>query len=92
MKNKIYHLADTVKLKKPHACKNNDWEILRLGADIRLKCMGCGHIVMLSRVEFNRRLKKVLTKANNPINVKNKYYVPKDQIVLPAFLKKKVNK
>lgn len=65
-----YNLADTVQMKKPHACQTNDWEILRMGADIKLKCMGCGHMVMMPRSEFNRKLKKVLTKANDPVNAK----------------------
>ena len=50
-----YNLADTVQMKKPHACQTNDWEILRMGADIKLKCMGCGHMVMMPRSEFNRK-------------------------------------
>ena len=41
-KNITFDLADTVEMKKPHACETNNWEVLRLGADIRLKCMGCG--------------------------------------------------
>ncbi|KRL63340.1 DUF951 domain-containing protein [Lactobacillus psittaci] len=84
MINKIdYQLADTVLMKKPHACQKNNWEILRLGADIRLKCMGCGHILMMPRNDFNKRIKKVLTKANDPVNAKLEYYLPKDKIVKP---------
>ncbi|MDF7639717.1 DUF951 domain-containing protein [Lactobacillus sp. ESL0791] len=78
-----YSLADTVQMKKAHACKSNDWEILRLGADIKLECMGCSRIVMMPRSEFNHKLKKVLTKANDPLNAKKKFYVPKEQIKLP---------
>lgn len=78
-----YNLADTVLMKKPHACKTNNWEILRLGADIRLKCMGCGHIVMMQRSKFAHNLKKVLTKANDPVNSKNELYVTKEEIALP---------
>lgn len=66
----IYNLADTVQMKKPHACQTNDWEILRMGADIKLKCLGCGRMVMMPRSEFNRKVKKVLTKANDPVNLK----------------------
>ena len=83
IKNDAYDLADTVQMKKPHACQTNDWEILRLGADIRLKCMGCGRVVMMSRAEFNRKVKKVLTKANDPVNKKKEQYLPKDQIMRP---------
>ena len=56
-KNITFDLADTVEMKKPHACQTNNWEVLRLGADIRLKCMGCGHQIMIARklVEKNTR-------------------------------------
>lgn len=52
-----YEVGDTVKLKKPHPCGSQEWEILRVGADFRLKCMGCGHQVMIDRrtVEKNTR-------------------------------------
>jgi hypothetical protein len=56
-----YAVGDIVKLKKPHPCGSSEWEILRVGADFRLKCMGCGHMVMVPRklVEKNDRgLKK----------------------------------
>mgnify|MGYP003293220313 CR=1 FL=1 len=42
-------MLDIVKLKKPHPCGSQEWEILRVGADFRLKCMGCGHMVMVTR-------------------------------------------
>lgn len=80
-----YALGDTVLMKKPHACQVNDWEILRIGADIKLKCMGCGHMVMMSRSDFNRKMKKLLTKANAPANLKKEQYVPKDSIARPNF-------
>ena len=38
-----YEVGDIVKLKKPHPCGSQEWEILRVGADFRLKCEGCGH-------------------------------------------------
>ena len=41
----VYEVGDIVKLKKPHPCGSQEWEILRVGADFRLKCMGCGHMV-----------------------------------------------
>ena len=52
-----YAVGDIVKLKKPHPCGSSEWEILRVGADLRLKCMGCGHMVMVPRnlVEKNDR-------------------------------------
>ena len=53
----ITEVGDIVKLKKPHPCGSYEWEILRVGADFRLKCMGCGHMVMVTRrlVEKNTR-------------------------------------
>lgn len=83
-KEVVYNLADTVLMKKPHACKTNNWEVLRLGADIRLKCMGCGHIVMMPRSKFVHNLKRVLTKANDPLNTKSEFYVPKTNIAYPS--------
>ena len=57
-----YKVGDIVKLKKPHPCGSQEWEILRVGADFRLKCEGCGHSVMLPRREFAKKMKKVLQK------------------------------
>lgn len=52
-----YQVGDIVKLKKPHPCGSREWEILRVGADFRLKCTGCGHQIMVPRklVEKNAR-------------------------------------
>ncbi|WP_066026524.1 DUF951 domain-containing protein [Enterococcus mundtii] len=58
----MYDLHDIVEMKKPHACQTNRWEIIRMGADIKIKCMNCGHIVMMPRREFEKKMKKVLEK------------------------------
>ena len=50
-------LGDTVRLKKPHPCGTNEWEVVRVGADIGLKCRGCDRKVMLVRSEFDRRFR-----------------------------------
>lgn len=52
-----YEVGKVVKLKKKHPCGSQEWEILRVGADFRLKCMGCGHQIMVPRkmVEKNTR-------------------------------------
>lgn len=57
----VYEVGDVVKLKKPHPCGSHEWEILRIGADFRLKCRGCGHQVMMARTlveKSTRGLKK----------------------------------
>ena len=63
-----YEVGDIVKLKTQHPCGSQEWEILRVGADFRLKCMGCGHQVMMPRrqVEKNtRELKNVAGEKKN---------------------------
>jgi hypothetical protein len=49
-----------VRLKKPHPCGANAWEIMRLGMDVKLRCGGCGQIVRLPRKKFERRVREVL--------------------------------
>lgn len=60
MLNKDYKLGSVVTMKKEHPCGYNEWTITRMGADIKIKCNGCGHTVMLSRIDFNKKLKKVI--------------------------------
>lgn len=59
-----YNVGDVVTLKKPHPCKSNDWEIMRVGADFRLKCMGCGHQIMISRKLVEKNTKKIRKKLD----------------------------
>ncbi len=61
----MYDLGDVVMRKKPHPCGANEWEIKRIGADMKITCQGCGRLVMLTRHDFDKRFKKVLRKAND---------------------------
>lgn len=61
---KDYDLNDIVEMKKAHPCGTNRWKIIRMGMDIKIECTGCRHIVMLPRREFERKMKKILEKAN----------------------------
>ncbi len=63
MADKEYALHDIVEMKKPHPCGTNRWQIIRMGMDIRIKCQGCQHSVMLPRREFTKKIKKVLERA-----------------------------
>lgn len=63
MKNN-YKLGSFVMMKKGHPCGNNEWKIIRLGVDIKIKCTKCGREVMLDRLEFEKKLKKVLGEEN----------------------------
>lgn len=55
-----YKLGNIVAMKKPHACKTNEWMITRVGVDIKLKCMGCNREIMLDRLEFEKKLRRIL--------------------------------
>ena len=57
-----YDLNDILELKKPHPCasKSKKWKVVRMGADIKIECLGCGNKVMLTRFDLNKRIKNVL--------------------------------
>ena len=63
MEAKQFGLNDIVKMKKQHPCGTNEWKIIRMGADIRIKCEGCQHSVMIPRREFEKKMKKVLKRS-----------------------------
>ncbi|GAA3410845.1 DUF951 domain-containing protein [Paenibacillus hodogayensis] len=63
MERKVFDLGDTVQMKKPHPCGTNEWEIIRMGMDIRIKCVHCKHSVLIPRAEFEKKMKKVLKTA-----------------------------
>ena len=63
----MYQVGNFVEMKKPHACtikstgkKANRWEITRVGADIKIKCSNCDHVVMMSRYDFERKMSKLI--------------------------------
>ena len=60
MENKEYQLGTNKKKKKQHPCGTNEWEIVRVGADIKIKCLNCNRTVLIPRIEFNKKLKKIL--------------------------------
>lgn len=60
------HLGDVVTLRKPHPCGGFDWEVMRLGADIRVRCTTCERTVMLSRSDLAKRTRSVVPKAQKP--------------------------
>lgn len=60
MENNKYELGSKVIMKKQHPCGTNEWEIVRVGADIKIKCLKCGRTVLIPRIEFNKKLKKVI--------------------------------
>jgi len=59
---KKYDTGDLLVLKKGHPCGENLWEVVKLGADIRLKCAKCGRLIIVPRIELNKKIKKVKEK------------------------------
>ena len=62
MKDLNYQLGDIVELKKSHPCSTHStkFKIVRVGADLKIQCLGCGNILMISRDNFNNRLKRII--------------------------------
>lgn len=55
-----FYLGDVVRLRKPHPCGSYEWEITRLGMDIRIRCLKCNHQVMVPRARFEKSVKTVV--------------------------------
>lgn len=60
MNDKEYETGSRVEFKKQHPCGGNTWEIIRIGMDIKVKCLNCGRLIMLPRKEFEKKIKKVV--------------------------------
>ncbi len=58
--SKEYNLNSVVVMKKAHPCGSNEWQITRIGVDVKIKCLKCGRSIMMPRIEFNKKLKKVI--------------------------------
>jgi len=84
----MFKLGDIIVMKKPHACGENRWEVIRLGADIKVKCLGCGHIVMIPRADFNKKFKKVLTQADQVKPENEEHYLKQNQLMPSNFIKR----
>lgn len=63
MERKVFDLGDIVQMKKQHPCGANEMEIIRMGMDIRIKCVKCKHSILLPRAKFEKGFKKVLRSA-----------------------------
>ncbi len=64
-----FRLGDVVRLRKPHPCGSFDWTIVRLGADIGLRCLKCNHRVLLDRAVLERRLKEFVSRGQAPSDI-----------------------
>lgn len=61
-------LGDQVQLKKPHPCGGQEWEVLRVGMDIRLKCLTCERLVLIPRVKLEKGIKKIIRSGDPEVN------------------------
>ena len=59
----VFNVGDMVQTRKKHPCGSDVWLIIRTGADIKMRCQGCGRLVMLDRTELEKRIKKVIPHA-----------------------------
>ncbi len=57
------HVGDVLRLKKAHPCGSHEWSVLRVGADFRIKCAGCGHQVMIARTLLEKNIKEIKENA-----------------------------
>lgn len=60
-----FELGDIVQMKKQHPCGSYEWEIIRVGADVKIRCLQCDRIIMLPRSKFEKSAKKIIEKKNN---------------------------
>ena len=58
--DKMYQVGSIVIMKKAHPCGSNEWEVTRVGADIKIKCIQCNRTIMLPRIDFNKKVKKII--------------------------------
>jgi hypothetical protein len=68
-------LNDQVRLRKPHPCGSYEWRVVRIGADIGLRCLGCGRRVLLPRSEVEKRIKVIVSRGvDTPTNVSDEQH------------------
>ncbi len=64
-----FRLGDVLTLRKPHPCGGSDWVVVRLGADIGLRCLKCNHRVLLDRAVLERRMKQFVSRGPAPMDL-----------------------
>ena len=64
---KEVQVNDLVRLRKPHPCGSYEWRVVRIGADIGLKCQVCGRKILLDRSSFNKRVKTVISRSGQGV-------------------------
>jgi hypothetical protein len=69
-----YALYDEVEMKKAHPCLSHSkrFQIVRVGADVKIQCLGCGNVIMLDRDGFNGKIRKVIAHHEGPLSLPSK--------------------
>ena len=62
-------VGDVITLKKQHPCGSREWTVLRIGADFRIRCVGCGHEIMAPRSKIEKNIRSVVKKDDAPAEV-----------------------
>ena len=76
-KMKKYKVDDIVSLKKGHPCGENLWQIQRMGADIKLKSLGCDKNIWMKRLDFDKKIRKIKDKDGKMVAIVN--YNPEEE-------------
>ncbi|HOA91581.1 MAG: DUF951 domain-containing protein [Bacillota bacterium] len=63
-----FYVGDVVRMRKPHPCGGNTWEVMRVGMDFRIRCLTCDRVVLIPRVKFEKGLKEVIQRGPIPEN------------------------
>lgn len=69
----MFNLGDIVTMKKAHACGANRWEVIRMGADFKIKCLSCARIVLLPRKDFEKKVKNVKVRVQDVLDTEENY-------------------
>ena len=64
----LLNIGDRIKMRKTHPCGSDEWTVTRVGADIKIRCEGCGRVVMMDRPDFEKRVKKIIGRAEGNEN------------------------
>jgi hypothetical protein len=74
---KKYKINDIVTLKKGHPCGENMWQIERMGADMKLRCLGCDKIIWMKRIDFDKKIRRIKNKEGKFVSIVN--YEPEEE-------------
>lgn len=65
IKSNEYKINDILLFKKAHPCGGSKWKVLRIGVDMKLECLTCKRVIMISRLDVNKRVKKIISEEQN---------------------------